>query len=595
MNLRDSPFHVLIGIACLLLATPMAAQEPAQVLQDKLKELHKEVELKNSKIQSMARDRTIENLLNWKDPTQLRTAYDYRNVNYFDLDLMRDSAICNRLDRLFARYYPGYFQDANVELDDEDLTDEEVTPPDRVSRAAFRVYVANDAGSVSLEHRRRPEIIELRVLKFVERPAWDRRKNRWVYKKVLWSTQEVRYSTGSYLRFILNKDSSLYRDVVETISRDERVHHMPEQMFRVSSRGPFVVKSDSLRSLYSGWYTGFAVEPWKQVRIDSSVSRLDTTRIDTQVVRVVSHASSWSNANPDTVKKDTTLLKVRQTWIDTSFTRRTGSKVFLDVSFFRVLLPFRTWSMEASLGNEELGYPFWSSGQLNLLVGYQNSVKLGIALPVGVGRNQQWQLIGPARLRSRALNGIYGLTGKFDLRFGFPFSIGGNFSMGSIEEGYKSLTNQDGFYYIPMAIQFYYPLLFSDLESDSRLVFRLRVGYGYHRIDSGHVTLKPEISKTNNLIGESEVGSVVSWTKREFNSPYVSFELMNLRADYRYGFSFQYYGGSVIVGTWVELFRDIFRIEGKYLTLLREKEPWDSSPILWFSPRIRLDLNRWFK
>jgi hypothetical protein len=102
-------------------------------------------------------------------------------------------------------------------------------------------------------------------------------------------------------------------------------------------------------------------------------------------------------------------------------------------------------------------------------------------------------------------------------------------------------------------------------------------------------------SREGRILQQSDVGNVESANERDINSPYIRVEFMNLNENNKYGFSAQYYGGSLIVGAWLEIVPDILRLEGKYAAMLRDKYPWDSSSILLFSPRLRLDFGRWFK
>lgn len=556
-----------IGLCCgsvaavLLIALPLHAQSVGD-MQQSVVHLDSVIKEKNFQIEVAAKDRTLETMDNYDRPERLITGYDLRNIGWIEVT---DPLLLKRVDTLFARSYPSYRRDTTTTGGGGGSKSKSKQPPAQVQTAAVRIYLGKmgtiRSGGLKMDY----EIMELRILKKIQEPVWDDEEKEWgvgqeelvVYSKV-----------GTGLKFMLDGDPTLYQDILDRGNR-EKMHQLPEDMFQIPSRGPFVVKSDQEIAQYSTYFSGFTValaSPSGAVASTSGRIKVERQR------RGVTGSGVGAVGAMDT-------------------------SVVLDLSMFRAMLAVYNWNLDVRLGDEEFGYPFWSSGELNVMAGYKNLVKLGVTLHTGLGKDQEWNIIGPVGVKPRALDGIFGLTGRFNLDRDFPVALGGAFTVGSLEKEYESLTNSSLFYYIPTALQVYYPVLFKDAEANARNIVQIKIGYGFHRVKSGHVIQKSEIGilRDGRMLQQEDVGTVVSTTERDVNSPYVKVEFMNLNENNKYGFSVQYYGGSMIIGAWLEIVPDIFRIEGKYATLLRDKYPWDSSPILLFSPRVRLDFGKWFK
>jgi len=151
---------------------------------------------------------------------------------------------------------------------------------------------------------------------------------------------------------------------------------------------------------------------------------------------------------------------------------------------------------------------------------------------------------------------------------------------GKISKPYASLTDRQNFYYIPTAVQLYYPIMFKTNNSGQANVLQIRLGYQYHRVNAGRV-----------------VGTTVDtiWKVRDVKSPYVQIDYFNAVAANRYGISLQFYNMRIVGSAWLEIIPDKFWIEGLYAGSLGEREPWESPAILMFSPRFRFDLSSLFR
>jgi len=562
MPLKHISLYCGFVAAIFLIISPLRAQ-PVDTLQRKVEQIQSEIKEKNFKIEVAARDRTVETMDNYDRPERLITGYDLRNVGWIEIT---DPLLLKRIDTLFARSYPGYRRDTTTTGGGGGSKSKSKQPPAQIQTAAIRVYLGKmgtiKSGGLKMEY----EIMEIRILKKVQEPNWDDEEKEWVVGQ---EELIVYAKVGTDLKFMLDRDPALYQDILDRSNR-EKMHQLPEEMFPIPSRGPFVVKSDFEIAQYSTFFSGFTVP-----LLGTSSSGAANVAGRGRPVRQRRAAAAVSAGT--------------KTSIDTS--------IALDLSMFRAMLAVYEWNLDVRLGDEELGYPFWSSGQLNLLAGYKNLAKLGIALPIGLGKDQEWNIIGPVGIKPRALNGIFGLTGRFNLDREFPIALGGAFTVGTIDKEYESLTNPNLFYYIPTAIQLYYPVLFKDVETNPRNIIQIKIGYGYHRVKNGHVIQKSEVGslRDGRIIQPADVGTVESALEKDVNSPYIRLEFMNLNENNKYGFSAQYYGGSLIIGAWLEIIPDIFRVEGKYAMWLRDRYAWDSSSILLFSPRIRLDFGQWFK
>jgi hypothetical protein len=555
--LRGYTTYSTLFLSLLLFLLGVSRSQP---LADTLKSLRLELEQQNRGIQKIREYWYLEKEEDYNDLVHLRTVYDYRNVLWAELG---DHSLWKQIDTVFSRDNRDYLKDRLPDVDSTRMTDPLYIPAARVETGAIRVYLARVITFEPGKQRESNEILEIRVIKNVKAWRWRDDLSEWQSK----SEETIPFSrAGTELRLALDWKPGLYERILASIrSHPEKIHRLPNEMFPIRVRGPFVVKDDSERDLYAALFSGF--------KSDSRASE----------------PSGASSGQAGRRRPGTTNEAGRQV--------AQGTDRSLDISMFRATARYDDWSLDAYLGAEEMGYLYWSNGQLSVLAGYKNVLKLGLALPVSIGKDHGMNFIGPARINPRALNGIYGFTGQFDLDFGFPFALGGGFLTGSLDRENGTLTALDKFYYIPTAFQVYYPIFVKDQKSDPRNVFRIRIGYGFTRVASGHVVNRSDIGmeKDGAVPQGSDLGRVINKDERDLNSPFISLDLINRNEIHMFGITTLYNGGSLIVGAWVELFSDHLRLEGKYSTIIRERYPWEVPSTLWFSPRLRLDLGRWLK
>ena len=246
-----------------------------------------------------------------------------------------------------------------------------------------------------------------------------------------------------------------------------------------------------------------------------------------------------------------------------------------DVSLYGLIFKVGpTWGGEVKLGNDELGFPFWSSGKTAYMATYKR-VKFGFEYPFHPGRFSS-QVFPPFTIRGRMLNGTRGLVGEFD--FG---AVGGSFSVTRLTEGdFGSLTDPNYFAYISTFAQAYYS--FGISLNPTNLV-RVKVGMGFHRIREAQLVQTPldpsgtQFTQSLSLIRQNQYGS-----------PYLKFEYLNRDIPERFGASLQYYDYIILTTAWLEVVPNILRLELKYSwTILRDLRRWENTDFVMISPRIR--------
>jgi hypothetical protein len=567
-------------LATVLFVTGTFAQDSLESLRGRLNALQSRIESNDYRIRMVADDREIETEDDYLTRDKLRSAYDYTRVRL--LMNVADMTLCQRIQKAFRlALTPSEFPVDTAYIRPNDSV--EVAWTTEGIDAYIAVVSSVQSGILNENY----DLVELRIIKkLTESGGFERIPGVGKVARNSSTTIQVVSRVGYQLRGIIERDETLYPDLLAA------AHHsplkvLPEKDFALPEEGPFIVKKGKELELYaatlSRFGSGFSS---RQVVHDSFSRQLRSDRIEgIDTIRALGGPNRY-----DTIWAFTTMK------VDTEFV--VGGERSLEVSIFRSQLVYDEWNVDVRLGNDELGYPFWSSGQISFLVGYKDVIKLGITRPLGLGRNQDWSLIGPCRIKARALSGISGLTGRFNFSFSFPIALGGAFSTGGIEKDYGSLTSRLGFYYIPTSFQIYYPVLFKDASTNPTSIFQLKAGYGYEKINQGYfINSLSDGSTVNGKIGRkvlpSDVNTVIPVEHKEVHSPYLSLEFMSLGGDHKYGLSTQYNAGTLLIGAWVEIWKDVLRLEGKYSTFVRGREPWESSYVLLFSPRLRLDFGEW--
>jgi hypothetical protein len=273
-------------------------------------------------------------------------------------------------------------------------------------------------------------------------------------------------------------------------------------------------------------------------------------------------------------------------------------KVYFDISplFLAGIVRFSNdWNFSFKLGDEEINYPYWSTGNLRLLAGYQNIVKFGVVLPANFTDGETFD-IGSVVAPQRRLHGAFGLTAEFNLQptimknINEAFAIGGYVSYGKIKDGVsystKPLNANNDFYYTPFAMQIYYPLIFKDLEKNPKNIFQIKAGFSYHEITRVHVIRESDYQYTDVIIRQEDIGKTLEIEKiKKIPSPYLKIDYMNLNSVNQFGFGAMYVNNIIDFSAWLEVTKWL-RIEVAYIQALRDAEEWENSSFFWISPRI---------
>jgi len=253
-------------------------------------------------------------------------------------------------------------------------------------------------------------------------------------------------------------------------------------------------------------------------------------------------------------------------------------KAKFDLSLYGLIFKIGpTWGGEIKVGNDELGFPFWSSGKTAFMATYKR-VKFGFELPFQPGRFGT-EVFPPFTVRGRKLNGTRGIVGEFD--FG---PAGGGFSVSRLTDRDKTaLTNPNDFAYISAFAQLYYS--FGVSLNPTNLV-RAKVGMGFHRVREATLVRKP-IDPAGATF--QELISVGHQT--QYGSPYLKFEYLNKDITEKFGASVQYYDYIILATAWLEIVPNVVRLDLKYSWIvLRDVRRWENTDFVIISPHIRFSL-----
>jgi hypothetical protein len=217
------------------------------------------------------------------------------------------------------------------------------------------------------------------------------------------------------------------------------------------------------------------------------------------------------------------------------------------------------WGAEMRLGNDELGYPMWTSGNLALMALYKR-IKLGMQVPFA-GGTEGSPLLGGS-LRPRRLDGTYGVTGEFDFAF-----VGGSFSFGDKRRDTDgTFADPKNIYTIRSSAQLWYSYSLS--VNNKANLLRVKFGAGMHSVSHDALTV--------NATGQSGILPVDR--TRFFWSPYLKVEFMNQQFSNRFGASLQYYKEWGLATLWLEVVNNTLRLELKgAMPLLRSRAAWEPS------------------
>ncbi len=247
--------------------------------------------------------------------------------------------------------------------------------------------------------------------------------------------------------------------------------------------------------------------------------------------------------------------------------------VSADLSLFGVSLRFgNEWGLVGRLGEDELGYPFWSTGTA-WLMGQYKSIKIGAWVPVHGGLEEPsasgTQIITNT---TRLLNGSDGIVGEFEFEWEtirinsemFPYAaLGGRFAFGGLSGRRPEYTtrNLDSLYYISSIIQGYYA--FDFLFDQKRQNLNIQLGGSYHSVSLGKA-----------IIIDGKVVIFKGGEPESFIDPLVRIEYRNYRFD-RFRVSAQFTRLLMFTG-WAEIVPPFIYGEIKFsAVIMREPRPWE--------------------
>jgi hypothetical protein len=247
-----------------------------------------------------------------------------------------------------------------------------------------------------------------------------------------------------------------------------------------------------------------------------------------------------------------------------------------DLSMFGLMFKSgSTWGGEIRVGNDEIAFPFWSSGKMAFMAVYEGKAKFGFELPFQPGRFSS-ELFPPFIIRGRLLNGTRGIVGELD--FG---ALGGFISITRFTESdAHALTDPQHFAFITAILNGYYS--FGVALNPTNLV-RVKVGAGLHRINEASIQQIPVDG------GTSYDEQIVRGIQTVYASPFVRFEYKNKDVTEHFTASLQFYDLTLLLGGSVEVVPNVLYLEGKYVWPIGpDLKEWQNPDFFIISPRIRI-------
>jgi hypothetical protein len=229
------------------------------------------------------------------------------------------------------------------------------------------------------------------------------------------------------------------------------------------------------------------------------------------------------------------------------------------------------WGGEFRIGDDELGYPFWTAGIFKVGLNHQ-VLKVFFQGSLGMGSGSG------SLIRNRLLEGGMGGGIYFDID-----NFGGRVSFSDLTKSTESFLSDsinDGIhYYIPFAVQGYYtftiPVSYDKLSG----ALRIKAGAGYHQVLPVRVVNDGNLETVNETINGYEV-------KRKHQIfPFIRFDY-TLKDNTGEAF-IQYYKSLLIGGAYN--ITDWFGIEAKFALwgISGTRDKWEQPSFIMISPRIR--------
>ncbi|HLP28819.1 MAG TPA: hypothetical protein VK147_09270 [Candidatus Didemnitutus sp.] len=286
--------------------------------------------------------------------------------------------------------------------------------------------------------------------------------------------------------------------------------------------------------------------------------------------------------------------------------------------------------LKASLGTDQVGYTFWSSGEGRVFLQrplYENSdpdtrkpIPYLINARLGFGYRMTGNLDGQSRLLDfipgRKLNGSAGgkIVGGLDFHMPFhpQFGLGLNVEL-PLQSIDPTNTIDVTSYYIfdigsrrvtapsydvdPYATTAVMrstgqATLFYNLWLNRKIpenFFRFDVGISYAEVQEAAVFLDTLDGKNEQFLGRDGVNGLVTWKPNEaLDWIYAKVEYRN-QAAFPFGISLQYSNQILLARAYIPVFGDWFYLEGRYSTPLRDARPFEVENFFMFSPVLRLN------
>lgn len=264
--------------------------------------------------------------------------------------------------------------------------------------------------------------------------------------------------------------------------------------------------------------------------------------------------------------------------------------VAAEFSLFGGSLRFgNNWGIAARIGEDELGYTFWSVGNMRVMLSYK-SLKLGAWVPIngGLHRDDKDE-VSQEESSSRLLNGTFGVVGEFEFEWNliriksdfFPYAaIGGKFGFGTLPGRRETFytPNRDSLRYISVSAQAYYA--FDVLFDEKQQNLNVHLGVSYHKVNLGKAL---PVGGVEDKMVVFEAGP-----PETFIDPYVRIEYRYARLD-RFRVTAQYSNLLMLVG-WAEIVPPFIYVEVKYSApAFRNRRPWEHKSYLYATAGFKFD------
>ncbi len=227
--------------------------------------------------------------------------------------------------------------------------------------------------------------------------------------------------------------------------------------------------------------------------------------------------------------------------------------------------------LEVRLGQEEIGYHFWSTGDMRVRI-LLDQLKIGVLVPFSFGvTGDPPPGPDPLGLKRRFMAGSTGVSGELELPInddlvGFRATVGetkfntiGGFSENPLDS-----------YSLHSVLQAYYSHQVQFGQDEHLLT--LMGGVGYHQI-------------VENALRDATVQLL---SKTNFVSPLFRVEYVH-QGGRLYGMTVQYYSAILFASCWFELVKNFLFVDMKYYTPVgRDPKPWEQPYFFMISPRFQI-------